>query len=107
MSPDPTAIFAVTFRVTPDPKMGLFQGVPPRSEGLFTHPQTTQKDRGKPPHAGISEQKPRIGCQKATEPPDFTPFPMTSPQTTISGDGKLEFEFASPDNAAFYRLQAE
>jgi hypothetical protein len=49
----------------------------------------------------------RIGIQKSTNLLNFTPFPMTAPQTTISGDGKLEFEFASPDNAAFYRLLAE
>jgi alpha-tubulin suppressor-like RCC1 family protein len=49
----------------------------------------------------------KIGIQKSTNLLNFTPFPMTAPQTTISGDGKLEFEFASPDNAAFYRLLAE
>jgi hypothetical protein len=32
---------------------------------------------------------------------------MTAPQTTINGDGKLEFLFTSPDNAAFFRLQAQ
>lgn len=49
----------------------------------------------------------RIGIQKSTDLQHFAPFPLTVPQTTISGDGKLEFEFASPDNAAFYRLLAE
>ncbi len=49
----------------------------------------------------------KIGIQKSTDLLNFTPFPMTAPQTKISGDGKLEFEFASPDNAAFYRLLAE
>jgi hypothetical protein len=48
-----------------------------------------------------------IGIQKSTDLLNFTPFLMTAPQTRISGDGKLEFEFASPDNAAFYRLLAE
>jgi len=27
-------------------------------------------------------------------------------QTTINGQGKLEFQFTSPDNAAFFRLEA-
>ncbi len=49
----------------------------------------------------------QIGIQKSSDLLNFTPFPMTSPQTTITGDGKLEFEFSSPDNAAFYRLLAE
>jgi hypothetical protein len=27
--------------------------------------------------------------------------------TTINGEGKLEFQFTVPDNAAFFRLQAQ
>jgi len=32
---------------------------------------------------------------------------MTAPQTIINGSGKLEFQFTTPDNAAFYRVQAQ
>jgi hypothetical protein len=32
---------------------------------------------------------------------------MTSPQATINGAGKLEFQFSSPDNAAFYQLRSQ
>ncbi len=49
----------------------------------------------------------QISIQKSTDLLHFVPFPMTAPNTSITGDGKLEFEFASPDNAAFYRLLAE
>jgi hypothetical protein len=59
----------------------------------------------KNPASGLFTLK--IGIQKSTDLLHFTPFLMTAPQTRISGDGKLEFEFASPDNAAFYRLLAE
>lgn len=59
----------------------------------------------KDPSTGLF--KLRIGIRKSTDLLNFTPFPMTAPQTGISADGKLEFEFVSPDNAAFYRLQAE
>lgn len=48
----------------------------------------------------------RLGIQKSTDLQNFTPFPLTAPQTRITGDGKLEFEFISPDNAAFYRVFA-
>jgi hypothetical protein len=48
----------------------------------------------------------RIGIQKSTDLQNFTPFPLTAPQTRITGDGKLEFDFISPDNAAFYRVFA-
>ena len=48
-----------------------------------------------------------IGIQSSTDLLHFVPFPMTAPKTSINGDGKLEFEFASPGNAVFYRLLAE
>jgi len=48
----------------------------------------------------------RIGIQKSTDLRNYTPFPLTAPQTRITGDGKLEFDFTSPDNAAFYRVFA-
>jgi alpha-tubulin suppressor-like RCC1 family protein len=70
-------------------------------QGLYIDAPKLTKDPG----TGLF--KLQIGIQKSTDLLHFTPFPMTAPQTTISGDGKLEFEFASPDNAAFYRLLAE
>lgn len=48
----------------------------------------------------------RIGIEKSTDLRNYTPFPITAPQTRITGDGKLEFDFTSPDNAAFYRVFA-
>jgi hypothetical protein len=56
---------------------------------------------------GSNQFKLTIGVEKATQLTNFFPFPMTAPQTTINGDGKLEFLFTSPDNAAFFRLQAQ
>ena len=47
-----------------------------------------------------------IGVEKATQLTNFVLFPMTAPQTTINGEGKLEFRFSPPDNAAFFRLEA-
>ena len=46
-----------------------------------------------------------FGVEKSTapEPAGFSPFPMTAPQTTIQ-NGKLEFQFTVPDNAAIHRL---
>ncbi len=31
---------------------------------------------------------------------------MNASQTIFNGEGKLEFQFTTPDNAAFYRVQA-
>jgi len=50
-----------------------------------------------------------IGVQKATQLTNFVAFPMNSPGFTnsINAEGKLEFQFTIPDNAAFFRLQSQ
>jgi hypothetical protein len=50
-----------------------------------------------------------IGVQKATDLGlPFADFPMNGPGTStlIDGQGKLEFQFTVPDNAAFFRLES-
>ena len=47
-----------------------------------------------------------LGLRKSTDLIQYAPFPFTAPGTTINGQGKLEFEFTVPDNAAFFRLEA-
>lgn len=48
-----------------------------------------------------------IGVDKSTNLSTWTPLPMTGPQVLINGQGKLEFRFNSPDNAAFFRLKSQ
>lgn len=49
-----------------------------------------------------------IGMEKATNlMSTFTPFPMTSTQTVINGQGKLEFRFSTTNPATIYRLKSE
>jgi hypothetical protein len=48
-----------------------------------------------------------LGVEKSTALPSFHPFPMSVPQTLINGQGKLEFRFTVPEDAAFFRLKAE
>ncbi len=48
-----------------------------------------------------------LGIQKATDLQTFVPFPMTDPQTFINPQGKLDFYFTSPDNAAFFRVETD
>lgn len=52
------------------------------------------------------EFKLTLGIGKSTNLLNFSPFPMSAPQTLINGDGKLEFRFTVPDNASFFRVQA-
>ena len=46
-----------------------------------------------------------IGLQKSVNLTNgFTPFPFLAPQTIVNEQGQLEFSFAAPDNAAFFRV---
>lgn len=50
-----------------------------------------------------------IGLRKSTAlatPGSFVPLPFTAPDTVINAQGKIEFQFTVPDNAAFFRLEA-
>jgi T5SS/PEP-CTERM-associated repeat protein len=48
-----------------------------------------------------------LSVEKSSNLLDFVPFPMTSTQTTVNGEGKVEFQFTSPDKASFFRIEAE
>jgi hypothetical protein len=77
--------------------------------GLFTTNQIEALNVGTPllvkdPQSG--EFTLTIGVQKSTNLVQFFPFPMTAPQTMIDGQGNLQFQFSSGDNAAFFRLEA-
>lgn len=77
--------------------------------GFFTQSQVQALNVNSPllakdPNTGLF--KLTIGVEKATLLTNFFPFPMTAPQTTINAEGQLEFQFSSPDNAAFFRLES-
>ena len=38
---------------------------------------------------------------------DYVPFPVSATQTTVNAEGKVEVRFSSPDNASFYRIEAD
>ncbi|NJM55558.1 MAG: choice-of-anchor D domain-containing protein [Verrucomicrobiae bacterium] len=49
-----------------------------------------------------------IGVEKSTNLTGaFLPFPMAAPQTAINPEGRLEFQFTPPDNAAFFLLKSQ
>jgi uncharacterized delta-60 repeat protein len=50
-----------------------------------------------------------LSLQKATSlsPPNWLPFPFIGANTSVNAQGQLEYQFTSPDNAAFYLLQAQ
>ncbi|MEZ5386530.1 MAG: choice-of-anchor D domain-containing protein [Prosthecobacter sp.] len=48
-----------------------------------------------------------LGVQKSLDAIRFDPFPITAPQTSIDGQGRIQILFTVPDNAAFFRVQAQ
>ena len=48
-----------------------------------------------------------IGAKKSTDLTTYTPLPFSSGEATINGQGAMEFQFTSPDNAAFFRLESK
>ncbi|OYV04236.1 MAG: hypothetical protein CFE26_17975, partial [Verrucomicrobiales bacterium VVV1] len=50
-----------------------------------------------------------LGIEKSTtlQGGSFLPLPFTPGGTTINGAGEIEFQFTSPDNAAFFHVQAK
>ncbi len=81
--------------------------------GLYTTAQVRALNVGVPlltKDAATGKFKLTIGVTKTTNlMQSFLAFPMTGAgvTTVINGAGKLEFEFTVPDNAAFFRLQAQ
>ena len=83
----------------------------PNASDLYTTSQIQALNVGTPllQRDGSGQFKLTIGVEKSTTllPGSFGPFPFTTPNTTINGEGKLEFLFTTPDDAAFFRLQSE
>ena len=82
----------------------------PNAYNLFTQSQFQALSVGKPllqknPSTGAFTLT--LGLEKSTDLTTFTPLPMTAPQTSVNAQGKLEFQFTSPGNAAFFRVQAQ
>lgn len=47
-----------------------------------------------------------IGVEKSTNLVNFSPMAIPVGAATINAQGKMEFEFTAPDNAAFFRIES-
>ena len=77
--------------------------------GLYNASQIQTLNVGTPllqRNAGTGLFTLKIAVTKSMDLLHFDSFPMTAPQTTINGQGEVEFQFDSPDQAAFFRVQA-
>jgi len=78
--------------------------------GLFTASQVQAMNLGTP----VIERDPvsgaftlTLGLQKSTSLSGFAPFAFADTGISVNGSGELEFEFLSPDDAAFFRVEAD
>jgi hypothetical protein len=81
----------------------------PNSYGLFTLAQVQALNVGAPllsRDAVTGKFTLTLALKKSADLATYQPFPFTDPGTTINGQGQLEFEFAAPGNAAFFRVEA-
>lgn len=80
------------------------------ANGLYTQAQFQALNIGAPllgKNPTTGEFTLTIGVERSLDLGTFDPFPMTAPQTLINGQGKLEFRFTVPEDAAFFQLRAE
>jgi formylglycine-generating enzyme required for sulfatase activity len=82
----------------------------PNTYSLYTLSQIQNLNVGVPllqRNSATGEFTLTIGVDQSTNLTNWTPLPMTVPQTIINSQGKVEFRFTTPDNAAFFRLQTQ
>ncbi len=80
----------------------------PNNYGLYSLSQVQALHVGTPLLAKDSTTgkfKLTIGVEKSTNLVNFSPMAIPVGAATINAQGKMEFQFTSPDNAAFYRLE--
>ncbi|WP_338685209.1 choice-of-anchor D domain-containing protein [Haloferula helveola] len=81
----------------------------PNSSGLYTAGQIEAQNAGTTlvQRDGLGRFTLTLGIGKSTTllPGSFAPFPFTAPETSVNGEGKVEFLLSSPEDAAFFRLE--
>lgn len=81
---------------------------PLNAAGYYSPSQIQALNVGTPMLAQVAPGQFRLtlGLEKATQLTNFVAFPFLAPQTRINESGELEFLFSSPDDAAFFRVEA-
>jgi len=93
---------------TPQPSLVAAYFAESSRNGLFNRDQI----KAMRPATPLLERNPdsgrftlSVGLLKSTDLKDFQPTPLLAPQIHVLDDGNLEYEFASPEPAAFFRLE--
>jgi hypothetical protein len=81
----------------------------PNNYGLYSLSQVQALHVGTPllmRDSATGKFKLTIGVEKSTNLVNFSPMAIPVGAAMINAQGKMEFEFTAPDNAAFYRLES-
>jgi hypothetical protein len=81
----------------------------PNNYGLYSLSQVQALHVGTPllaKDSATGKFKLTVGVEKSTNLVNFSPMAIPIGSATINAQGKMEFQFTSPDNAAFYRLES-
>jgi hypothetical protein len=81
----------------------------PNSYGLYNLSQVQALHVGTPllaKDSATGKFKLTIGVEKSTNLVNFSPMAIPVGAATINAQGKMEFEFTAPDNAAFFRIES-
>ena len=81
----------------------------PNGHGLYSLNQVQVLNVGTPLLARDTVSKKfklTVKAKKSTDLKTFTDLPFSAGDAVINSNGEMEFQFASPDNAAFFRIES-
>ncbi len=81
----------------------------PNTYGLYNLSQVQALNVGTPllaKDSATGKFKLTVKAKKSTDLVNFSDMPFVSADSTINSNGEMEFQFTSPDNAAFFRIES-
>jgi hypothetical protein len=81
----------------------------PNTYGLYNLSQVQALNVGTPllaKDSATGKFKLTVKAKKSTDLVNYSDMPFSAEDAVINNNGEMEFQFTSPDNAAFYRLES-
>ena len=81
----------------------------PNTYGLYNLSQVQALNVGTPllaKDSATGKFKLTVKAKKSTDLVNFSDMPFSAEDAVINGNGEMEFQFTSPDNAAFFRIES-
>jgi hypothetical protein len=81
----------------------------PNNYGLYNLSQVQALNVGTPllaKDSATGKFKLTVKAKKSTDLVNFSDMPFSAEDAVINSNGEMEFQFTSPDNAAFFRIES-